>query len=126
MTLEAMAQRGRGTRWRWALGLALLVVVSCTPTAGLGKPFILWQGKSIRVRGTGWTIEAEQVSDQVPGSQKPVRGYATLTVTTREGDWSSVFVQVNESKRVGEFEIRMQRIIMDAEGQRCELVVSRP
>ena len=110
---------------RWLLGIALLVLVSCTQSAAVGERFTLWEGETVRVRGTGLTIEIEQIGNQQPGSQETMDGFVFLRVMVRDEGETKVFLEVGEKEKVGEYEIRLERVIWDVDAWSCELVVTR-
>ena len=64
----------------WVLGVAVLILVSCSQSVAVGERFSLWEGEPVRVRGTGLTIEIEQIGNQQPGSQETMDGFVFLQV----------------------------------------------
>jgi len=76
------------------------------------------------VSGTELRIEAEQVSYGMPGSQRAGDGAVELQVKAADGDETEIFLQVGWERSVGEFKIRLERVLADAEGSSGELVVT--
>ena len=105
------------------LAMALLLLVSFSQPAALGETFVLREGRTTRTSATGLRIEAEQVYYGMPGSQKAGDGAVVLQVQVADGEETELFLQVGWEKSVGEYTIRLERLLSDADGTSGELVV---
>ena len=120
-----MAQKSLGISRFRVLTLSLLLLASCSQSVTLGETFILREGKTARISGTGLRIEAEQVYYGTPGSQKAGDGAVVLQVRVADGEETELFLQVGWEKSVGEYNIRLERLFSDADGACGELVVTQ-
>jgi hypothetical protein len=118
-----MKTRGTGIL---ILGLALLILAGCCgrPVA-LGERFTLWQGEMVRVQEAGLIIEIDEMVYQQPGSQTPGDGFVGLRVTERGGRETMVTLFAGQEAQVGEYEIRLEKLVVGVESDGCELVVTR-
>jgi hypothetical protein len=125
MGVAAMARKRIAISLPCVWALALLLLAGCSQAATLGQTFILREGKTARITGTRLRIEAEQVYYGMPGSQKVGDGAVVLQVKVADGEQTELFLQVGWEKSVGEYTIRLERLLSDADGVSGELVVSR-
>jgi hypothetical protein len=84
----------------------------------------LQEGEAVSVRGTGLTIEIEQIGNQQPGSQETMDGFVFLRVMAKEGAQTTVFLEVGGNQAVSEYEIHLERVILGADRWSCELIVT--
>jgi hypothetical protein len=113
------------TGWFWLVAVALLILTSCSRSAALGQRFSLQEGETVSVRGTGLTIEIEQIGNQQPGSQEIMDGFVFLRVMAKDGGQTTVFLEVGAQKTVGGYEIHLERVVLGADMWSCELIVTR-
>ena len=107
------------------MGIVLLLLASCRQSVALGEPFILQEGETARVRGTELTVEVEELIEGLEGSQMIGDGSVTLRLAVEGEDETELYLEAGEWHRVGGYEIRFERVVSDAEGARCELIVNR-
>jgi hypothetical protein len=120
-----MARKRIEIRRFCGLALALLLLASCSQSATLGETFDLREGKTARIGNTGLRIAAEQVYYNMPGSQKAGDGAVVLQVQAANGEETELFLQVGWEKSVGEYMVRLERLLADEDGESAELVVRR-
>jgi hypothetical protein len=108
-----------------AMGIALLILVSCRQAVPLGEPFVLREGDTVRVKGTELTVEVKELIEGLEGSQMIGDGSVTLRLVVEGEDETELYLEAGEWTRVSGYEVRFERVISDAEGARCELIVSQ-
>jgi hypothetical protein len=107
------------------MGIVLVALVSCRRSVAVGEPFVLREGETAHVSGTELTIEAEEIIQGLEGSQWVEDGSVTLRVTVEGASETELYLEAGEWTRVAEYEIRIERVVSDAEGTGCELTVNR-
>ena len=107
------------------MGLVLLILVSCSRSMAMGKPFVLREGETVRIRGTALIIEAEEIIQGLEGSQWVNDGSVTLRVTVEGVSETELYLEAGEWTTVGEYDIRFERVVSSAEETKCELIVNR-
>ena len=109
----------------WVLGIALLLLAGCGQSVAVGERFTLRDGEMVRVRESEVTIEAGQIIDGLDGSQQVGDGSVSLRVTVGKGDETELYLEAGGTAAAGEYEIRFERVVSDADGLTCELIVTR-
>jgi hypothetical protein len=114
-----------GVNWFWRLSMALLLLVSCSRSVAVGEHFTLWQGETVQVRQTGLAIEIETIAYQQPGSQTPGDGFVELQVSVRGEGETKVTLMAGREAKVGGYEIGLEELVTNVDGEGCELVVTQ-
>lgn len=109
----------------WALGLALLILAGCGQSVAVGERFTLRDGEMVRVKQSEVTIEARQIIDGLDGSQEIGDGSVSLRVTVEDGDEIELCLEAGGTAATGGYEIHFERVVADADGLTCEVVVTR-
>jgi hypothetical protein len=109
----------------FGMGVVLLILASCSHSVAIDEPFVLQEGETVHVKGTELTIEVEQVIEGLEGSQRIGDGSVTLRVAVEGEDETELYLEAGNGVRVGGYKIRFERVISDANGARCELIVSQ-
>lgn len=108
------------------MSLALLALAACSRSVAVGERFTLWQGETVKIKGTGLTIEITAFAYQQPGSQTPGDGFAQLWVVGGDGGEREVTLMAGQETTVGGYTIRLERLLTSVDSEGCELVVSGP
>ena len=106
-------------------GLALFFLVGCGRSVTVEERFTLREGKAVRLKGTALTIRVEQIIDGLDGSQRIGDGSATLLVTVKGEGETEVSLETGNEAVVGGYAIYFERVVSDAAGLSCELVITR-
>ena len=107
------------------ISIIMLVLTGCSRSVTPGVPFLIRDGQTIHLKGTGLTIQAEEIIQGLDGSQNLEDGSVILWVTDQAGSQKEFYLETGGWVSTGQYEIQFQRVVSDADGLGCELIVNQ-